>query len=231
MRKSADYQYDYDIIHYTHIIPHKIPFLHAVSERTSDVRFVPPFSFISCRQQLVTLSDSVAANFQKRLRREKRTRKRLQDQLDLEMNRRAQLEEALRSAGASDQIDAINEKIAQIQLQQQQQLQQHNQPEPKAQQPKAPTPNQMVPMHQSPLAPPSHNIMRPPSTERIPERVDRIKQEIEEPSPQYVRELREPPPPPLPQENKVWGYSGLDLINSGATFWQNYSGKQVVDLY
>ncbi|ERL94474.1 hypothetical protein D910_11751 [Dendroctonus ponderosae] len=143
------------------------------------------------------------ANFQKRLRREKRTRKRLQDQLDLEMNRRAQLEEALRSAGASDQIDAIN----------------------------APTPNQMVPMHQSPLAPPSHNIMRPPSTERIPERVDRIKQEIEEPSPQYVRELREPPPPPLPQENKVWGYSGLDLINSGATFWQNYSGKQVVDLY
>ncbi|XP_048524066.1 dachshund homolog 2 isoform X2 [Dendroctonus ponderosae] len=186
----------------------------------------------------------VRANFQKRLRREKRTRKRLQDQLDLEMNRRAQLEEALRSAGASDQIDAINdsltsrvffnwlmplessrdrEKIAQIQLQQQQQLQQHNQPEPKAQQPKAPTPNQMVPMHQSPLAPPSHNIMRPPSTERIPERVDRIKQEIEEPSPQYVRELREPPPPPLPQENKVWGYSGLDLINSGATFWQNYS--------
>lgn len=116
----------------------------------------------------------------------------------------------------------IAEKIAHIHLQQQQQ-----QPEPKAQQPKAPTPNQMVQMHQSPLAPPSHNIMRPPSTERIPERVDRIKQEIEEPPPQYVRDLREPPPPPLSQENKVWGYSGLDLINSGASFWQNYSGKRV----
>lgn len=24
---------------------------------------------------------------------------------------------------------------------------------------------------------------------------------------------------------KGWGYSGIDLINSGAAFWQNYSGK------
>ncbi|CAB0002234.1 unnamed protein product [Nesidiocoris tenuis] len=31
-----------------------------------------------------------------------------------------------------------------------------------------------------------------------------------------------PPPPP---QDKPWNYSSLDLINSGAAFWQNYSGK------
>lgn len=50
----------------------------------------------------------VTVAIQKRLRREKRTRKRLQDQLDLELNRRTQLEDALRNAGAADHIEAIN---------------------------------------------------------------------------------------------------------------------------
>lgn len=53
-------------------------------------------------------SNFVTVAIQKRLRREKRTRKRLQDQLDLELNRRNQLEDALRNAGAADQIEAIN---------------------------------------------------------------------------------------------------------------------------
>lgn len=77
-------------------------------------------------------------------------------------------------------------------------------------------------------------MIHPPTPERLPERVvaDRIKQEIDDTPPQqYVasRDMREqPPPPPLPQENKGWGYSGLDLMNSGAAFWQNYSGELII---
>lgn len=36
---------------------------------------------------------------------------------------------------------------------------------------------------------------------------------------------RPPPQPEAPPAEKQWNYSGLDLINSGAAFWQNYSGK------
>lgn len=78
-------------------------------------------------------------------------------------------------------------------------------------------------------------MIHPPTPERLTERVvaDRIKQEIDDtPAQQYVapRDMREqPPPPPLPQENKGWGYSGLDLMNSGAAFWQNYSGELILD--
>lgn len=50
----------------------------------------------------------VSVLIQKRLRREKRIRRRLQDQLDLESKRRSHLEEALRAAGAADQISLIN---------------------------------------------------------------------------------------------------------------------------
>lgn len=77
----------------------------------------------------------------------------------------------------------------------------------------------------------------------------RIKQEREEPSPGYhqpvpvvrdvrdmrdvrdvrdvrdMRDMREPPPPPTSQDNKPWGYAGMDLMNTGTAFWQNYSGK------
>ncbi|XP_072396968.1 uncharacterized protein [Diabrotica undecimpunctata] len=50
---------------------------------------------------------------QKRLRREKKTRRRLQEKLDLENKRRGQLEEALRTAGAPEQINLINDSLAQ----------------------------------------------------------------------------------------------------------------------
>lgn len=34
------------------------------------------------------------------------------------------------------------------------------------------------------------------------------------------------PPPHVESSNeKQWNYSGLDLMGSGAAFWQNYSGK------
>lgn len=52
-----------------------------------------------------------------------------------------------------------------------------------------------------------------------PERNDR--ERVESPPQGYPQNIREVPPP----DTKPWGYSGMDLINSGAAFWQNYSGK------
>jgi len=50
----------------------------------------------------------VAVVYQKRLKKERRARKRLQEQLDLEIKRRTQLEEALKATGASsEQVRAI----------------------------------------------------------------------------------------------------------------------------
>lgn len=43
---------------------------------------------------------SVAVLYQKRLKKERKARRRLQDQLELEMKRRQQLEEALKNSGA-----------------------------------------------------------------------------------------------------------------------------------
>lgn len=53
----------------------------------------------------------VAGQVQKRLRRERRARRQLQEQLETEVKRRIQLEEALKAAGASDQIRIINGKL------------------------------------------------------------------------------------------------------------------------
>lgn len=47
---------------------------------------------------------------QKRLRRERRGRRQIQEQLEIEVKRRIQLEEALKAAGAADQIRIINGK-------------------------------------------------------------------------------------------------------------------------
>lgn len=51
---------------------------------------------------------SVPAMMQKRLRREKRARRRLQEQLETELKRRAQLEDALKATGAVEQLRIIN---------------------------------------------------------------------------------------------------------------------------
>ena len=53
--------------------------------------------------------------FEKRLKKERRSRKQLQDQLDLEIKKRTQLEDALKATGAtSDQVRAItgNKKVS-----------------------------------------------------------------------------------------------------------------------
>ncbi|XP_060530636.1 dachshund homolog 2 isoform X2 [Cylas formicarius] len=160
---------------------------------------------------------------QKRLRREKRTRKKLEDQLDLEINRRTQLEEALKSNGAGEQINLINEKLAQIEHQQLHQqklsssLTQH-QPQSTSSQSQTPSMSRLIP---------------PTSQQQdmMPERQERIKQEIEEPPQQFMpsRDMREQPPP-QPPENKPWGYSGIDIMNTGAAFWQNYSESLAQEL-
>ncbi|XP_076273608.1 dachshund family transcription factor isoform X2 [Rhynchophorus ferrugineus] len=153
----------------------------------------------------------IRANMQKRLRREKSARKTLQQQIDLEFKRRMQLEEALRSAGAAEQIAVINDNIAQLQQPMQQQGQ---------------MPPQQPPTPHTPQTP--SMILPPPTPERLS---DRIKQEVEEMPQQYVtpREMaREQPPPAM--ENKGWGYSGMDIMSSGAAFWQNYSDSLAQEL-
>lgn len=49
-----------------------------------------------------------SATLQKRLRRERRTRKELQEEYDAEVKRRLQLEEALKTAGNEEQIRLIS---------------------------------------------------------------------------------------------------------------------------
>jgi hypothetical protein len=51
----------------------------------------------------------LAVLYQKRLKKERKARRRLQDQLELEMKRRSQLEEALKASGASaDALRMLN---------------------------------------------------------------------------------------------------------------------------
>lgn len=47
------------------------------------------------------------------------------------------------------------------------------------------------------------------------------KERIESPPNAFGQNVRETPP----QDVKPWGYSGIDLMNTGAAFWQNYSGE------
>ena len=54
-----------------------------------------------------------AVIYQKRLKKERKARRRLQDQLELEMKRRSQLEEALKASGASaDALRMLNGESA-----------------------------------------------------------------------------------------------------------------------
>lgn len=50
--------------------------------------------------------------YQKRLKKERRARRRLQDQLDLEVKRRTQLEDALKATGATtEQVRSITGEL------------------------------------------------------------------------------------------------------------------------
>ncbi|KAG5893889.1 hypothetical protein JTB14_001074 [Gonioctena quinquepunctata] len=150
---------------------------------------------------------------QKRLRREKRARRHIQQQLDLENKRRAQLEEALRAVGASDQVTAINKKLSQT-----------------GQKPPTPSIAPATSSSTSIISQLQPNMNPTSDRDRLlepPRPVERIKQEREDTQSGYgqpTRDIREPPPP-SPQDNKPWGYSGMEMMNTGAAFWQNYSGE------
>ncbi|XP_074032310.1 dachshund family transcription factor isoform X3 [Leptinotarsa decemlineata] len=155
---------------------------------------------------------------QKRLRREKRIRRQLSEQLDLENKRRAQLEEALRAVGASDKIVTINENISQRPDQKPACTSTSHTANP------SPTINPTVQTNMTPME--RERIMEPPRP------VERIKQEREETATGFVqppRDIREPLPHP-PQDNKPWSYPGMDLLNTGAAFWQNYSDSLAQEL-
>lgn len=86
-------------------------------------------------------------------------------------------------------------------------------------------------MRQSPTVQPMTPQNRTATPDRGPERLERIKQEVEDAPPQYItsRDMRDSQSMGMVHQeaNKAWGYAGLDLMNSGAAsaFWQNYSGK------
>lgn len=52
-----------------------------------------------------------------------------------------------------------------------------------------------------------------------PEGSDRVR--AESPSSAFAQNMRDV----SQMDTKPWGYSGIDLMNTGAAFWQNYSGK------
>ncbi|XP_031341045.1 dachshund homolog 2-like [Photinus pyralis] len=148
---------------------------------------------------------------QKRLRRERRDRRRLQDQIDVEIKRRAQLEDALKAAGAGDQIRIINEKLAQQNEQQRTSGGVGNRTT-------ASSTNHAV-----------TNERGGDRTEQQQHASAAEKERVESPASAYNQNVREPPPPP-PPDVKPWGYAGIDLMNTGAAFWQNYSESLAQEL-
>lgn len=65
-------------------------------------------------------------------------------------------------------------------------------------------------------------------SERPERNTDQIKKErIDSPPTNYGQSVRESQ---TIQDSKPWGYSGIDLMNTGAAFWQNYSGKYNVQI-
>ncbi|KAH0947666.1 hypothetical protein HN011_012067 [Eciton burchellii] len=138
--------------------------------------------------------------YQKRLKKERRARKRLQEQLDLEIKRRTQLEEALKATGASsEQVRAITENVT---------AEARTSSEP-------------------PEASPVHSQSQQQSSQQQPPQQPLQQQQAA--AAQQYREAQVPRPSQQPStpEKPAWGY-GLDLIGSQASaFWQNYQGQSL----
>ncbi|CAH0396173.1 unnamed protein product [Bemisia tabaci] len=143
-------------------------------------RLTPERSYGSLLYNMATLMLKTHT-FQKRWRRERKERKRLQTQLETEFKRRNQLLEALKTAGAPPEAlriltEAATERVAKS--------------EPSSERERAGTPNSYAPLAGT-----------KPGGEQTPD----IKRERER------------------EREKPWNYSGMDLVSSGAAFWQNYS--------
>jgi hypothetical protein len=61
--------------------------------------------------KLIEFGVFVSVLYQKRLKKERKARRRLQDQLELEMKRRSQYEDALKNSAAGDALRLINGKL------------------------------------------------------------------------------------------------------------------------
>lgn len=61
--------------------------------------------------KLIMFGVFVLVLYQKRLKKERKARRRLQDQLELEMKRRSQYEDALKNSAAGDALRLINGKL------------------------------------------------------------------------------------------------------------------------
>ncbi|XP_043679783.1 dachshund homolog 2 isoform X8 [Vespula pensylvanica] len=140
--------------------------------------------------------------YQKRLKKERRARKRLQEQLDLEIKRRTQLEEALKATGASsEQVRAITENVT---------TEARTSTEP-------------------PEASPVHSQSQQQPSQQQSQQQPLQQQQT---AAQQYREAQVPRPSQQPStpEKPAWGY-GLDLIGSQASaFWQNYQESLVQEL-
>ncbi|KAI4492725.1 hypothetical protein M0804_002516 [Polistes exclamans] len=155
------------------------------------------------RRQTVAESRTIGALvYQKRLKKERRARKRLQEQLDLEIKRRTQLEEALKATGASsEQVRAITENVT-------------------TEARTSTEPPEASPVHSQSQQQPSQQ-----QTQQQP-----LQQQ--QTAAQQYREAQVPRPSQQPStpEKPTWGY-GLDLIGSQASaFWQNYQESLVQEL-
>ncbi|KAH0569088.1 hypothetical protein KQX54_021796 [Cotesia glomerata] len=155
-------------------------------------------------EYLVTERTRIAAVlYQKRLKKERRARKRLQEQLDLEVKRRTQLEEALKATGATpEQVRAIAENVT---------------PE---------TRTKTEPCDEMP----AHSQSQSSSSQQQPQQSQsQSSQQSHQQPPQQQAQYRESQVPRPPQQPTTpdaikpgWGY-GLDLIGGQASaFWQNY---------
>ncbi|CAH0560140.1 unnamed protein product [Brassicogethes aeneus] len=149
---------------------------------------------------------------QKRLRREKRSKRKLLEQLEMESKRRSQLEEALKCAEKlSSHSDQKRESTSSSS--------------------KNPTTSQTNMNHISPIdreRDSSRNMM-------VQERLEREREENATTSMPsgvhgYPQGLRDSMPNPAKEEMKPWPYSGMDLMNTGAAFWQNYSDSLAQEL-
>ncbi|EFN63330.1 hypothetical protein EAG_15457, partial [Camponotus floridanus] len=140
--------------------------------------------------------------YQKRLKKERRARKRLQEQLDLEIKRRTQLEEALKATGASsEQVRAITENVT----------------------------AEARTNSEAPEGSPVHSQSQQQSSQQQPSQQPLQQQQA---AAQQYREAQVPRPSQQPStpEKPAWGY-GLDLIGSQASaFWQNYQESLVQEL-
>ncbi|XP_065158653.1 dachshund homolog 2 isoform X2 [Atheta coriaria] len=174
---------------------------------------------------------------QKRLRRERRARTLLQQKMDIENKRRMQLEEALMNSGHNDQLRLITETFAneleQLKIS-------NNNNVVHSQQRERPA-SASERQHSREISEHRHqNEMQHRSADNSPTNFSTSGQQPQHQRPEQQPREREQRDSREQLNSgsgaggggdaKGWGYSGIDLINSGAAFWQNYSESLAQEL-